>query len=72
MFHEVVLFQKVLNSELGTKWKTELVDFDIKPFAAASIGQVHQGILKDGKKVAIKIQVQHLLVMQPFHYICAC
>lgn len=48
--------EKVLNTELGSKWKTELVDFDTKPFAAASIGQVHQGILKDGKKVAIKIQ----------------
>ncbi len=33
----------------------------MKPFAAASIGQVHQGILKDGKKVAIKIQVHNRL-----------
>jgi aarF domain-containing kinase len=48
-----------LNTELGAKWKTELVDFDTKPFAAASIGQVHQGTLKNGKKVAIKIQVHY-------------
>ena len=48
--------EKVLNTELGARWKTELVDFDTKPFAAASIGQVHQGTLKNGKKVAIKIQ----------------
>lgn len=27
------------------------------PFAAASIGQVHQGMLKDGTEVAVKIQV---------------
>lgn len=27
------------------------------PFAAASIGQVHQGVLKDGTEVAVKIQV---------------
>ena len=51
-----VNFKKV-NDELGSKWKTELDSFDTKPFAAASIGQVHEGVLKKGKKVAIKIQV---------------
>lgn len=28
------------------------------PFAAASIGQVHQGMLRDGTEVAVKIQVR--------------
>ena len=28
------------------------------PFAAASIGQVHQGVLRDGTEVAVKIQVR--------------
>lgn len=31
-------------------------DFDEQAYAAASIGQVHRGILKDGSPVAIKIQ----------------
>lgn len=35
-----------------------LVSFQDKPFAAASIGQVHLGVLSDGREVAMKIQVQ--------------
>jgi aarF domain-containing kinase len=31
-------------------------EFDVKPFAAASIGQVHYGKLKNGTEVAVKIQ----------------
>lgn len=31
--------------------------FEEKPFAAASIGQVHLATLKDGREVAMKIQV---------------
>lgn len=56
--HQVLLsFQKVLVKELGANWRNQLVEFDMKPFAAASIGQVHRGVLKDGRAVAIKIQV---------------
>ena len=50
-------FQKVLVTELGANWQDKLLEFDMKPFAAASIGQVHRGVLKDGRSVAIKIQV---------------
>ena len=32
------------------------MDIDMKPIAAASIGQVHYGKLNDGKEVAVKIQ----------------
>ena len=51
-------FQKVLMAELGANWCDQLLEFDMKPFAAASIGQVHRGVLKDGRPVAIKIQVR--------------
>lgn len=47
----------MLKTELGPEWSMQLEHFDMKPFAAASIGQVHEGILKDGRRVAIKIQV---------------
>ena len=47
----------MLVKELGANWRDQLLEFDMKPFAAASIGQVHRGVLKDGRPVAIKIQV---------------
>lgn len=49
--------QKVLVKELGANWRDKLSEFDMTPFAAASIGQVHRGVLNDGRSVAIKIQV---------------
>ncbi|KAJ6633232.1 Atypical kinase COQ8B, mitochondrial [Pseudolycoriella hygida] len=48
--------EKVLVSELGAEWRSTLKSFEEKPFAAASIGQVHRGVLLDGMEVAIKIQ----------------
>lgn len=49
--------QKVLEEELGAGWRDKLLSFEDKPFAAASIGQVHHGVLKDGREIAMKIQV---------------
>src|SRR3954468_3357339 len=46
----------VLASELGTRWRTQLVELDDKPAAAASIGQVHRGRWSDGREVAVKVQ----------------
>lgn len=42
--------------ELGSGWKEKLSSFEEKPFAAASIGQVHHGVLPDGREIAMKIQ----------------
>jgi aarF domain-containing kinase len=42
--------------ELGENWRDKFAVFDMKPFAAASIGQVHRATLLDGREVAIKIQ----------------
>lgn len=41
---------------LGKDWQECFDSFEIKPFAAASIGQVHEAIAKDGRKLAVKIQ----------------
>lgn len=48
--------EKVMSSELGSDWRDKLQSFEEKPFAAASIGQVHRAVLLDGRELAIKIQ----------------
>ena len=45
----------VMSKELGENWRTNFLEFDDNPFAAASIGQVHKGKLLDGTNVAIKV-----------------
>lgn len=48
---------KVLESNLGPNWRELYGDFEDKPIAAASIGQVHRATLKStGAQVAVKIQ----------------
>ncbi|XP_028921264.1 atypical kinase COQ8B, mitochondrial [Ornithorhynchus anatinus] len=47
---------RVLEEELGPDWRAKVAEFEEVPFAAASIGQVHQGVLRDGTEVALKIQ----------------
>nr|XP_046268776.1 atypical kinase COQ8A, mitochondrial [Scatophagus argus]XP_046268777.1 atypical kinase COQ8A, mitochondrial [Scatophagus argus] len=47
---------KAISSDLGPGWRDKLEYFEEKPFAAASIGQVHLARLKDGREVAMKIQ----------------
>lgn len=48
--------EQVLSEELGENWRDEFHKFENEPFAAASIGQVHRGQLKNGMNVAVKVQ----------------
>lgn len=47
---------KVLRSEWGYGWQAQFSEFDHRPIAAASIGQVQRAKLKSGETLAIKVQ----------------
>ena len=52
-------FQQMMIAEFGENWQDKFQSFESKPFAAASIGQVHQAVTKDGHPAAVKIQVSY-------------
>jgi predicted unusual protein kinase regulating ubiquinone biosynthesis (AarF/ABC1/UbiB family) len=43
-------------AELGPDWQRRFGSFDLKPAAAASLGQVHRATAKDGAALACKLQ----------------
>jgi predicted unusual protein kinase regulating ubiquinone biosynthesis (AarF/ABC1/UbiB family) len=47
---------RVLAGGLGDDWRSQFSQFDDKPAAAASIGQVHRAVWSDGREVAVKLQ----------------
>jgi predicted unusual protein kinase regulating ubiquinone biosynthesis (AarF/ABC1/UbiB family) len=48
--------REVLAAELGRDWPERFREFDFEPLAAASIGQVHGAVARDGRDLALKLQ----------------
>jgi predicted unusual protein kinase regulating ubiquinone biosynthesis (AarF/ABC1/UbiB family) len=48
--------EKLLREELGERPASVFAEFEEEAFAAASIGQVHRAVTRDGDRVAVKVQ----------------
>jgi ubiquinone biosynthesis protein len=48
--------ERVVREELGLTIEQAFLEFDERPTAAASIGQVHHALLPNGERVAVKVQ----------------
>jgi len=48
--------ERTIRAELGQPIERLFVEFDDKPLAAASIGQVHRATLPNGREVVVKVQ----------------
>jgi len=48
--------QQAMEDAYGEDWETLFYNFDMKPIAAASIGQVHRTISPDGREIVLKVQ----------------
>lgn len=47
---------RMMAEQLGSGWRQHFARFDDEAAAAASIGQVHKAVWKDGREVAVKLQ----------------
>jgi predicted unusual protein kinase regulating ubiquinone biosynthesis (AarF/ABC1/UbiB family) len=52
--------ERCLEACLGREWGAHFQEFNLNPFAAASLGQVHKATLISGERVACKLQYPNM------------
>jgi predicted unusual protein kinase regulating ubiquinone biosynthesis (AarF/ABC1/UbiB family) len=53
---DTAVVHRVMAEQFGQTWTGRFQEFDDEPAAAASIGQVHRAVWRDGRDVAVKVQ----------------
>jgi predicted unusual protein kinase regulating ubiquinone biosynthesis (AarF/ABC1/UbiB family) len=48
--------ERIITEDLGVRISKAFMTFEEEPLAAASLGQVHRAVLRDGKPVVVKVQ----------------
>ncbi|MDP3911690.1 MAG: AarF/UbiB family protein [Gemmatimonadales bacterium] len=48
--------ERIVSEELGVRISKAFLEFSREPLAAASLGQVHKALLRDGRPVVVKVQ----------------